>query len=66
MGFEFRLFFFEFYFFRPMAFLVHPIFSKNTPGSEYKIQTTFGNKIPDKFVDFGTSTTLMDVGVSFE
>jgi len=33
----------EFYFSHPMVFLARPIFSKNTPGPEYKIRTTSEN-----------------------
>jgi len=54
--------------FPPYEILVRPIFffSKNTPGSKYIIRTPSGKLIPDLFVDFGTSITLMDDDVSFE
>ena len=49
-----------------MTFLVRPIFSQNTPSPEYIIRNHSGILIPDLFVDFGTSSTLMDDDSSYE
>jgi len=42
------------------------IFPKNTLCPDYIIQTNSGIKIPDLFVVFGTSSTLMDDDASYE
>jgi len=50
-----------------MPFLTRPFFPfKNTPRPDYIIRTPSGISIPDLFVDFGTSSTLMDDVVSYE
>ena len=49
-----------------MAFLAHLFFSQNTPRPDYIIRTDSGTLISDLFVDFGTSSTLMDDDASYE